>query len=153
MTVPTPPAVSDAMREAVAREIDPAAWARVDRITLCRQVGHEVTYGEVDQAVSGTKTSLRKAKAILAGPIVSEIARLTGENLNLRHQDADTLQALCTAEAETARLRAALDDAADALGWAASALREDENDAAAGVTLSAANNASAALSSQEKTDA
>ena len=100
-------------------------------------------------------------------PRASEIARLTGER-DAAQEDArdarykaeqaeeaecDALSRAEAAEAETARLRAALEDAADALGWAEAALRELDAHAAARVTRSAANNASAALSSQEKTDA
>lgn len=100
MTVPTPPAVSEAMREAVFRALrDPMYFSRLPASVVRRQ-----------------------ADFLIAGPIASEIARLTGENARLDHncqewvrqaaENAEAADRLArraeTAEAETARLRAGI---------------------------------------------
>lgn len=99
----TPPAVSDAMREAVEYAI--ARYVFVG----CG----EDEEGEEFHWVEGVKTA---ARAVLSGPIASEIARLTGLNGELQGllatagicNDRLTVRAEA-AEAETARLRAALE--------------------------------------------
>jgi hypothetical protein len=155
------PAVSDAMREAVAREIDPDA----------------VSYGDTDYqggnytkiAFSNRKRAvLKMADAILSGPIASEIARLTGERDAAREETHDLkLRAALTerpvysrrqltaraeaAKAETARLRAALEFYADEAAWSGHPWRltfESPGRDGHGPDV-----ARAALSSQEKADA
>jgi hypothetical protein len=197
MSTVTHPAVSDAMREAVAR-LPEATYD--DLVRACRQteldnrrLASEIARltGERDAARDHGAKLLSSGMALTARisaaeqdarwyreqhvAAEAETARLTGERDAANAVVAQLTQGRDNppvtngqkvsfseflhanaraeaAEAETARLRAALEDAADALGWAASALREDSNDAAAGVTRSAANKASAALTRQEKTD-
>lgn len=120
MTTPTPPAVSEAMREAVAR-------------TLCSEWGYvwDGNPYEDDQVVAENDGDLldrpskalfrRGAAAILAGPIASEIARLTEAVASAERvcdSYADENQRFFDhAEAETARLRAALEFYADEAAW------------------------------------
>ena len=119
MSDPTPPAVSDAMREAVARVVDPVAWHDFDR------------YGPGNaRTARDRRVSLLTADRLLkSGPIASEIARLTGERDAAYDNEAKVFAASmqlvarisaaeqdvrlyreqhAAAEAETARLRAAL---------------------------------------------
>jgi hypothetical protein len=86
MTAPTPPAVSDAMREAVARL-------------------PEATYGDLAKACRQTELDNRR--------LASEIARLTGERDAMDRDVTDMMwqrrraeERAEAAEAETARLRA-----------------------------------------------
>lgn len=154
MTVPTPPAVSDAMREAVARILDPEAS----------------TYGEADyygpetskaNASARLRVALKNADAILSGPIASEIARLTGENADLLAQHVIENDRMHAAEAETARLRAALKDAIPSLAAAISLLEQGGKQDVGSDRMFAQmiadyrkslTEARAALTSQEKTD-
>jgi hypothetical protein len=126
--------VSDAMREAVARELDAILTSPDDHLSA-----HEI------------------AERILAGPIASDIARLTGErdaafaarDEVLHGEEAEdvlaglqvVVAARDAAEAETARLRAALEPFAKASELDAPHSWQEEFAAAR-----------AALSSQEKPD-
>jgi hypothetical protein len=149
MTVPTPPAVSDATREAVARDLD-------------------YLYGNQQ----GDGAYLSDAAYLLrpTGPIASEIARLTGE----REAETAVLTAECkvyrnlaekyaaaaeAAEAETARLRAAAGDLLEMSAYLVSRHTRIQNGQpvrdlgeAAAAYVTACTSARAALSSQEKTD-
>jgi len=85
MSDPTPPAVSEAMREAVSRKLAELADWHPDCIYEPRQMPN------VCLAIPGEPIWLafcEDADAILAGPIASEIARLT-ERAERAETDAD----------------------------------------------------------------
>lgn len=158
MTVPTPPAVSEAMREAVARVF----YEVIHGFYEVR--GHDLAAFEEDGGAWW-----RRADQVVSGPIASEIARLTGErddavaawyelddvcDQTLYRARAAEARAEA-AEAETARLRAALEDtrtAADELVPLLIAEGDTKGAGALQYVSGFINDRLAALTSQEKTD-
>jgi len=135
MSDPTTPAVSEAMREAVAQ------WLR-DRFPL-----------------NGWQSTAQAIALLKSGPIASEIARLTGERdaaavamKFARHEETLERRRAEAAEAETARLRAALEAAqGHAISLEQCALFVDSPPLRRSMTEAAGY--LRALTSQEKTDA
>lgn len=154
MTTPTPPAVSDAMREAVARWLQ-SWWPLSDRAALAH-AGDLLELGPIASEIArltaqATRRGEWRDRWLRAYQRADkrnreEIARLTGENADLLAQHVIENDRMHAAEAETARLREAARCVHDTFARdIAQGYRTKDKDFAVSVL-------SVALTSQEKTD-